>query len=242
MSETNNQSDSPSANDLATPWQILLSDVEQNATVIAEEIMADPALGESVATSVFALLAQRDKLAVLRKKFAEADLLCSDLRKEAGELMRSLGYDFDWDREDISAVDEQVASRMRDAAEQAAAINKKRAEANSLENELLDRAVDEIALCASVAVLRQMNRFTGEGEAFCVAYIAMSILRERELEDLPMWTEMGTLTEWLQYSIGVKPRNVELDIYANRGAAGIGKGLGIENSNALRLALIYAMM
>jgi hypothetical protein len=242
MPETINLRDSSVKQDQATPWQMLLHWVEQNAHLIAEEITTDSVLGDSITLSVSAYSTQREKLEAIRREFAAADDRCGSLRKEADALMRSHGFNFDWDKEDIGAVDGQLSSNMQHASEQAAGINKKRIEADSLNQQLLDRAIDEIALCANIAVLRQIDRFTCHGEAFCVAYIAAAVLRESLTKDVPLSVGIRTLSEWLQYSIGVKTRATELDIYGHsRVAAGIGKGMGIENSSALRLALIEAM-
>ena len=241
MSETNDRMDTKGAG-LPTPWQILLDEVEHDARRVSEEMMVDSVLADSITMGISAYLAQRDKLSELRKEFAEADTFCANLRSEAKELMESLGYDFEWDQDDISAVDTQLMHSMKEAGEKAAAINKLRSEANALENQLLARVIDEIALCASIVVLRQMDQYSCEGAAFCVAYIATFVLREKAIEDMPVSKALATLSDWLQYSIGVKKRIVELDIYAhNHVAAGIGKGMGINSSSLLRLALIDAM-
>jgi hypothetical protein len=241
MSETNDRMDTKGAG-LPTPWQVLLDEVEHDARRVAEEIMFDSVLADSITMGISAYLTQRDKLLGLRKEFAEADTFCANLRSEAKELMNSLGYDFEWDQEDISAVDTQLMVSMKEAGEKAAAINKLRSEANALENQLLARLIDEIALCASIVVLRQMDQYSCEGAAFCVAYIATFVLREKTIEDIPLSKALATLSDWLQYSIGVKKRVVELDIYAhNHVAEGIGKGMGINSSSLLRLALIDAM-
>lgn len=242
MSATNNPTGSRTGSGLPAPWQILLDWVEQDAKAIADEIMADSVLADSIMQVISGYLVQHDKLSAIRKEFAEADTFCANLRSEAKELMASLGFDFDWDTEDVGAVDAQLVQGMREAAERASAINKLRAEASKEETRLLERAVDEIALCASIVVLRQMNRYTCEGEAFCAAYIAALALREKTIGDMPANKATATLSSWLQGSINVKTRGAECDIYArSRVAATIGKGMGIDNSGALRLALIEAM-
>jgi hypothetical protein len=242
MPETFNLKDSSAVQEHATPWQTLLHGVEQDAHPIADEIVADSVLGDSIALSVSAYAIQHEKLEIVRREFAEADSFCGNLRKQADTLMRSHGFDFDWDKDDIGAVDAQLLVNMNQASEHAGAVNKKRIEADLLNQQLLDRAVDEIALCANIAVLRHIDRFTCTGEAFCVAFIAAAILRERLTRDVPLSVGVKTLSEWLQYSIGVKTRATELDIYAHsRIASGIGKGMAIENSSALRQALIEAM-
>jgi hypothetical protein len=242
MPETTTRTDSPSKQEPATPWQMLLHDVEQYANVIADEITTDSVLGDSITLSVSAYLKQRDKLEAIRVEFADADLACSNLRRDVDAVMRTHGFESGWSSEEVGTVDAQLVVGMIYAAEKAGEVNKRRIEADALNQQLLDRAVDEVALCANIAVLRQVERFTCPGEAFCVAYIAAAILREKTTEDVPLSVGIRTLSEWLQYSIGVKTRATELDIYAhNRVASGIGKGMGIENSNALRLALIEAM-
>ena len=224
------------------PWQALLRSVGESALSIADEIMSDAVLGESITSTVASYQSHHEKLITLREKFAASDQLCGQLRREARELMRQSGYDFDWDHGDIETVDAQLAIALKEAGEHAAAINKMRAEASTLDNQLLGRAVDEIALCASISVLRNIEKFSCEGEAFCVAYIATALARERTLGDLPLKKAQDALADWLQYSIGVKTRVVEFDIYSHsRIASGIGRGMGIGNSVALRIALIEAM-
>jgi hypothetical protein len=225
-----------------SPWQALLDNVINSALPIAEEILSDAVLGESIASAVIGFQSHHEKLAALREKFARSDQLCSDLRREARELMSQSGYGPDWSADDIQAVDAQLAITLKEAAANAAAINKMRAEASALDNQLLGRAVDEISLCSSITVLRNIEKYQCEGEAFCVAYLATALVREKSVHDLPAQKAQDALADWLQYAIGVKTRMVEYDIYAHsRVAAGIGRGMGIANSVALRIALIEAM-
>ncbi len=178
----------------------------------------------------------------MREKFAKADQFCTDLRREARDLMSQSGFGPEWSADDIQAVDAQLAIALKEAAANAAAINKMRAEASALDNQMLGRAVDEISLCASIAVLRNIEKYHCEGEAFCVAYLATALVREKSVNDLPAKKAQDALADWLQYAIGMKTRVVEYDIYAHsRVAAGIGRGMGIANSVALRIALIEAM-
>ena len=224
------------------PWQMLLHDVVESAAPIAEEILSDAVLGESIAISVANFQSHHEKLAALREKFAKSDQLCADLRREARELMSQSGYGPDWSGDDIQAVDAQLAIALKEAAANASAINKMRAEASALDNQLLGRAVDEISLCSSIAVLRNIEKYRCEGEAFCVAYLATAVVREKSVHDLLAKKAHDALADWLQYAVGVKTRMVEYDIYAHsRVAAGIGRGMGIANSVALRIALIEAM-
>ncbi|MBV8634979.1 MAG: hypothetical protein JO002_10850 [Burkholderiaceae bacterium] len=224
------------------PWRALLHSVQNSAAPIVEEILSDAVLGESIAGAVAGFQSHHEKLAALREKFAKADQLCSDLRREARELMSQSGYGPDWSAEDIQAVDAQLAFALKEAAANAADINKMRAAASTLDNQLLGRAVDEISLCSSIAVLRNIEKYQCEGEAFCVAYLATAMVREKSVNDVPAQKAVDALGDWLQYAIGVKTRVVELDIYAHsRIAAGIGRGMGIANSVALRIALIEAM-
>ena len=232
----------PQAVDMAPPWQALLRGVTASAAPIAEEILSDAVLGESIATAVIGFQSQHEKLAVLRRNFAEADQLCADLRREARDLMARSGYGADWRADDIHAVDAQLAIALKEAAANASAINKMRADASTLDNQLLGRAVDEISLCSSIVVLRNIEKTSCEGEAFCVAYLATALVREKSVRDVPAKKAQDALADWLQYAVGVKTRVVEFDIYAHsRLAAGIGRGMGITNSVALRIALIEAM-
>jgi hypothetical protein len=224
------------------PWQALLHRVENSATPIVEEILSDAVLGESIAVAVGSFASHHEKLAALRDKFAKSDELCSKLRREARELMSQSGFGPDWSNDDIHAVDAQLAITLSEAAANAAAINKMRAEASALDNQLLGRAIDEIALCSSIAVLRNIEKYHCEGEAFCVAYLATAMVREKSVHDVAAKKAVDALADWLQYAIGVKARKVEFDIYAHsRVASGIGRGMGIANSVALRIALIEAM-
>lgn len=224
------------------PWQALLHSVVESASPIVEEILSDAVLGESIATAVGNFESHHEKLAALRDKFAKADELCMNLRREARDLMSQSGYGSDWTNDDIQAVDAQLAIALKGAAANAADINKMRSEASNLDNQLLARAVDEISLCSSIAVLRNIEKYQCEGEAFCVAYLATSMVREKSVRDVPARKAADALADWLQYAIGVKTRVVEYDIYAHsRIAAGIGRGMGIANSVALRIALIEAM-
>lgn len=242
MSEINHEMDHLTGKGLPSPWQSLLDHAELDAVRVAEEVMSDSVLAGSVTMAISAYLAQDDKLSDLRREFAEADTFCANLRSEAKELMASLGYDFEWDPDDVNAVDAQLMASLKEAAERAGAVNRMRIDACKIADQLLARAIDEMALCASIVVLRQMERYTCEGEAFCIAYIATFVLREKAIQDAPASKAVATLSEWLQYSIGVKTRVTELDIYArSRVASGIGGGMGIQSSNALRQALIDAM-
>jgi hypothetical protein len=242
MSDINNQLDSPTDSDLPTPWRILVDAVEHDAQIVADEVTTDSVLGDSLMAVISKYVAQRDKLTDLRKEFAEADTYCGTLRHEAKELMASLGYNFQWDQDDIGAVDAQLVVSIKEAADRAAAINKLREEASKIEQQLLAQLIDEIVLCASIVVLRNREQYTCDGEAFCVAYIATSVLREKTIHDVPVSKGLDTLSNWLQYSIGVKIRSVEFDIYAHsRIADAIGKGMGINSSSELRATLIDAM-
>lgn len=224
------------------PWRVLLRRVEQSAAPIVEEILSDAVLGESIASVVNSFTSHHEKLAVLRDQFAKSDELCSSLRREARELMTQSGYGQDWGSDDVKAVDAQLAITLKEAATNAAAINRMRAEASALDNQLLGRAVDEISLCSSIAVLRNIEKYLCEGEAFCVAYLATAMVREKYVHDVPAKKSVDALGDWLQYAIGVKTRVVEFDIYAHsRVASGIGRGMGITNSVALRISLIEAM-
>ncbi len=214
----------------------------EGAAPIAEEILSDAVLGESITISVTGFRSHHEQLSALREKFAKADQLCSELRREARELMRQSGYGPEWSADDIHAVDAQLAIALKEAAANAESINKMRSQASALDNQMLGRAVDEISLCSSIAVLRNIEKYQCEGEAFCVAYLATAVVREKSVNDLPAKKAQDALADWLQYAIGVKTRVVEYDIYAHsRVAAGIGRGMGIANSVALRIALIEAM-
>jgi hypothetical protein len=242
MSEINDQPDSSTDDGLPTPWQILVDGVMHSADSVAEEVMTDSVLSSSLQSMISSYMTQRDKLSSLRTEFADADTYCGTLRREAKELMATLGYDFQWDQDDVGAVDAQLVISIKEATDKAASINKSRDEASKIEQQILGQLIDEIALCASIIVLRNKEQYTGDGEAFCVAYIATSILREKTIQDFPVSKGLTTLSNWLQYSIGVKTRIAEFDIYAHsRVADGIGKGMGINTSGELRAALIDAM-
>ncbi|HEX8955011.1 MAG TPA: hypothetical protein VF798_01980 [Burkholderiaceae bacterium] len=224
------------------PWKVLLRSVVESASPIAEEVLSDAVLGESIATAAGSFESHHEKLAALRHKFAKADELCMNLRREARDLMSQGGYGPDWNSDDIQAVDAQLAIALKEAAANASDINRMRAEASALDNQLLGRAVDEISLCSSIAVLRNIEKYQCEGEAFCVAYLATAMVREKSVRDVPAAKAVDALADWLQYAVGIKTRVVEYDIYAHsRVAAGIGRGMGIANSVALRIALIEAM-
>ncbi|HXA48224.1 MAG TPA: hypothetical protein VNW52_11390 [Burkholderiaceae bacterium] len=242
MSEINDQMDSPANKDLPTPWQVLVDGVEHDAHSVVDEVMTDSVLGNSLLAMVSKYLEQRDNLNGLRKEFANADSYCGNLRHEAKELMASLGYEFQWDQDDIGAVDAQLVISIKEAADKAAAINKLRDEASKIEQLMLAQLIDEMSLCASIVVLRNREQYTCDGEAFCIAFVATALLREKTIEDLPVSKTLANLLDWLQYSIGVKTRAIELDIYAhNRIAESIGRGVGINSSSELRTALIDAM-
>ncbi|HEY8023193.1 MAG TPA: hypothetical protein VIF60_01415 [Burkholderiaceae bacterium] len=242
MSDPDNHEHAIPGEDRPSPWRALMQIVAREAELIAEEIMADAVLGESIATCVSRFKSHHEKLSSMREKFAKADQLCADLRREARQAMRQRGHNHEWNDDNVDSVDGQLAMSLKEAAANAAAINKMRSEASMLDNQLLARAIDEIALCASISVLRNIEKYSCQGEAFCVAYLATGLVRESTLEDLPAMKAAEALSDWLQYSIGVKTRVVEVDIYAHsRIACGIGRGMGISNNVALRIALIEAM-
>ena len=221
-----------------TPWDALLKKAEQEAAVVADAVMSDSVLTDSIMLAVSAHLSQHDKLEKLRNQFAEADQICRDLRQKAKELMTTLGYNSDWDVADLDSADRDLAESIRLAAENATNVNKLRTETQKQSDLYLIHAIEEISLCASIVVLRQPDRYNGEGEAFCVAYITTFLIRARALEDVPASKAITALADWIKYSPGTKRRAMEPDFLArNKIAASIGRGMGLMTSAALRKAL-----
>jgi len=239
MSETNDHKGDPADQAFLMPWEALLKKAEQDAIGVADLVMGDAMLVDSIMMAVSSYMTQRDKLDKLREQFATADLFCRELRNKGVELMSTLGTNGAWNLTDLEAVDADLAESIKQAAENAANVNKIRSEAQKLVDQFLNRALEEIALCASIVVLRQPDQYDGPGEAFCVAYIATYIIRERAIEDMPVSKAITTLTDWLKVSSGTKRRVMEPDFYArNQIAASIGSGMGFLTSAALRIALM----
>lgn len=240
MFETNDQEGELRDQSMLMPWNVLLQKVEQDAIKVTDLVMSDSILVDSIMLATSGYIAQRDKLDKLREQFATADLFCRELRNKGNELMSALGDAGAWDLKALEAVDADLAESIKQASENAANVNKVRNEAQKLADQFLNRALEEIALCASIVVLRQPDQYDGEGEAFCVAYMATHLIRERAIEDMPANKAMATLTDWLKLSSATsKRRAMEPDFYArNRIAANIGSGMGLLTSAALRIALM----
>jgi hypothetical protein len=242
MFESNDHKDAPTDQAALMPWNVLLKKVEQEALNVADMVMGDTVLVDSIMMATSSYMTQRDKLDKLRDQFATADLFCRELRNKANELMSSLGDSGNWGLSELEPVDADLAESIRQAAENAANVNKTRADIQKLADQLLDRVLEEIALCSSIVVLRQPDHYDSEGEAFCVAYAATYVIRERAIEDMPASKAMSTLTDWLKFSSGTKRRALEPDFYArNKIAAGIGSGMGLMTSAALRIALMETL-
>ncbi len=238
MFETDDHKGDPTDQASLTPWETLLKKMEQDAMSVADLVMGDSVLVDSIMMATSSYMAQRDKLDKLREQFATADLFCRELRNKANELMSALGDSSSWNAKDLEATDADLAESVKQAAENAAKVNKTRGDAQKLADQFLDRVLEEIALCASIVVLRQPDHYDGEGEAFCVAYVATYIIRERAIEDIPANKAITTLSEWVKLSSGAKRRALEPDFYArNKIAASIGSGMGLMTSTALRVAL-----
>jgi len=241
MSEPNETSRKLAEQNASAPWRALLGGAQESAIAISETVMTDMVLAESVSTAVSDYVTKRDELTILREQFADADTNCANLRNSARKLMHTLGVEFDANLVNLGSVDSQLAASIRLAAEKAKRINKERSTLSSLVRQLLETAIDEIALCASIALLRQPSQFRSEGEAFCIAFIATSLLRERQLDDMPSMKAVEVLSDWLQFATGAKSRGGEFDIYLHsRVAATIGRNMGIENSSVLCAALLEA--
>lgn len=237
-----NQIDVPAEDNLLTLWKRLLTTVEKNAAVIANEVINDAVLGKSVTAAVSPYFAQADAAVFLREKFAAADDACRTARAKAAVVMRAFGLAQDWDQEDLKAADEELWGIVRSATENAATLNRQRAEAKALERELLDNAIDVIDTCSGIATLRHLGEFRCEGDAFCTAYVAALSIADCMIGKSMKAKGMKVLSDFLKFSVGLKPAYRDCDIYvSNKTVFGIGRTIGIDNTSALGAALIQAI-
>jgi hypothetical protein len=223
-------------------WQSLLATAEKNAAIISNEVINDAVLGKSVTAAVSPYFSKSDTAAFLRDEFATADLACRDVRTKAAVVMRAFGLANDWDMDDLKAADEQLWTAMNQAIENAATLNRKRAEAKILARELLDNAIDVIDTCAGISTLRHFNEFRCEGDAFCTAYVAALSIADSMIGKSMKAKGIKALSDFLQYSVGLKAPYRDCDIYAvSKTAFGIGRTIGIDSTGALGTALILAI-
>jgi hypothetical protein len=234
--------DIPALDNASTPWRSLLVVAEKNASLISTELINDAVLGKSVTAAVSSYFSQADAMTFLREEFAAADLACRDVRAKAASVMRAFGLAQDWDQDDLKVADEELWVTLRHVTENASTTNRKRSEAKLLEREVLDKAIDEIDTCTGIVALRHRGEFKCDGDAFCAAYIAALSTADGMIGNAIKITGVKILSEFLQYSMGVKVGYRDYDIYAeSKTAARIGLTIGIENANSLRAALIVAI-
>ncbi|HEY8024346.1 MAG TPA: hypothetical protein VIF60_07260 [Burkholderiaceae bacterium] len=227
---------------LTAPWRSLLQNAEKNAAIISNEVINDAVLGKSVTAAISPYFSHADNANFLRDEFAAADKECRETRSKAAGVMRAFGLADDWDPDDLKAADEDLWATFMRVTGHAAATNKKRAEARELERESFDNAIDVIDTCAGIATLRHLGEFRCEGDAFCAAYIAALSIAETLIGKSIKSKGMKVLSDFLQFTVGSKPAYRECDIYAfSKTAFGIGRTMGIENTVALRAALILAI-
>lgn len=232
----------PADDTLNAPWRSLLATSEKNAAIISNEVINDAVLGKSVTAAVSPYFSHNDTAGFLRDEYAAADEACRDVRVKAAGVMRAFGLADDWDSDDLKAADEVLWATFMRVTGHAAATNKKRAEAKVLERESLDNAIDVIDTCAGIATLRHLGEFRCEGDAFCTAYVAALSIAETLIGKSIKQKGMKLLSDFLQFCVGTKPVYRECDVYAySKTAFGIGRTMGIENTPALREALILAI-
>jgi hypothetical protein len=227
---------------LTGPWRDLLRTAEKNAVIISNEVINDAVLGKSVTAAISPYFSHADKSNFLRDEFAAADKACRETRTKAAGVMRAFGLADDWDQDDLKAADEELWATFMRVTGHAAATNKKRAEAKALERESFDNAIDVIDTCAGIATLRHLSEFRCEGDAFCTAYVAALSIADTLIGKSMKTKGMKLLTDFLEFTVGSKPAYRECDVYAHsKTAFGIGRTMGIENTPALRAALILAI-
>jgi hypothetical protein len=237
-----NLTDKPAGDNLPAPWQNLLATVEKNAAIISNEVINDAVLGRSVTAAVSPYFAQADATTFLRDKFADADTACREARAKAEVVMRAFGLPDEWDLADLKAADEQLWGVLARAIGDAEALNRKRAQAKTLERELLDNAIDVIDTCSGIAALRHIGEFRCEGDAFCTAYVAALSIAENMVGRSMRAKGMKVLTDFVKLSLGLKEPYRTCDIYFNsKTAFGIGRTVGIDNTGALSAALMLAI-
>ena len=237
-----NLTDMPAGGNLPAPWQSLLATVEKNAAIVSNEVINDAVLGRSVTAAVSPYFAQADATSFLRDKFAAADAACHEARAKAVGIMRAFGLPDDWDLDDLKAADEDLWGVLGRTMEEAAALNRKRLQAKTLERELLDNAIDVIDTCSGIAALRHLSEFRCEGDAFCTAYVAALSITDNMVGKSMKAKGMKVLTDFVKFSMGLKQPYRTCDIYSNsKTAFGIGRTIGIESTTALSAALMLAI-
>lgn len=231
----------PAEDNLPALWQGLVATAEKNAVIISNEVINDSVLGKSVTSAVSPYFASADKSSYLRDEFAAADQACHDLRAKVAATMERCGLE-DWDEDDVKAADEDLWRAMNQATEHASLLNRKRLEAKTKVQSLRDNAIDVIDNCAGIATLRHLNEFRCEGDAFCTAYVSALSIADYMIGKSVKASGMKMLSDFLQFVVGVKAAYRNCDVYAsNKTIFGIGRTLGIENTNDLSTALILAI-
>ena len=237
-----NQIDMPAKDNSPVLWQSLFTTVEKNAAIISNEVINDAVLGKSVTAAVSPYFAQADANAFLRDKFADADSACREVRAKAADVMRAFGLAKDWQMDDLKAADEVLWGVLSRAMADASALNAQRVDAKKFERELLENAIDIIDTCSGIAALRHLNEFRCEGDAFCTAYVAALSIADYMIGKSMKTKGLRILTDFLKFSMGLKPAYRNCDIYgSSKTAVGIGRTIGIESTNALGAALILAI-
>jgi hypothetical protein len=237
-----NQIENSAREYLSMPWQNLLTAAEKNAAIIADEVLADVLLGKSVVSAVSAYFAQVDQMNLMRDRFATADRACQNVRARVPVVMRAVAGDHEWDEDDLKAADKELWESLSRAIADAAECNRKRVEAKSKESELYDDTIGVIGLCCSIASQRHRDEFICEGDTFCAAYIAALSVMDKVIGRHTREKGMKVLIDFLQYSLGMRPRPRGSDIYASsKTVAAIGTAMGIEDPNGLRELLMEAL-
>jgi len=237
-----NQIDQPTTAMLPPPWQKLLATAEKNASIISAEVITDPVLGKSITAAVSAYFSQADSASFLRQEFAALDTACRDLRAKASTTMRAFGVPDHWQMHDLKAADEGLWSRLGRRTAETAEVNRKRTQAKMQEREFLDNALDVIDTCAGIAALRHIHEFRCEGDAFCAAYVAALSIADNMIGKTIKSKGLQILSHFMQYSLGLKQAYRECDIYSHsKTAFGIGRTMGIDDTDALHVALRLAI-
>lgn len=232
----------PAEDNLPALWQGLVATAEKNAVIISNEVINDAVLGKSVTSAVSPYFASADKSAYLRDEFAAADQACHDLRAKAAATMVRFGLTGEWESDDLKAADEDLWRAMNQSMENASLLNRKRLDAKAQVQSLRDNAIDVIDNCAGIATLRHLNEFRCEGDAFCTAYVSALSIADYMIGKSIKASGMKVLTDFLQFTVGIKAAYRNCDVYANNKTIfGIGRTLGIESTNALSTALILAI-
>ena len=223
------------------PWQSLLETAEKNAEIIANEVMNDAVLKKSIAVVISPYSAQSNTVALLRDEYTKADLACRDARNKASERMLGLGMS-NWQHDDVKAVDGPLWASLRHSIDSAQATNKKRDQAEAVERQLLNNAIDVINNNVAIAALRHEGEFRCKGDTFCCAYIAALSVTDSLLGKSFKAKGMKLIADFLQNEAGESAQSRDADIYLqSKTALGIGRAIGIESANNLREAMTLAI-